>query len=392
MGDTPVEGKFAPSRWLLRGSARAKLLSMALGLWVALLDPGRHVAAWSGASQERPGGDAMTIGREGSVICVETDALSARINTEGYVSGIAGGTLLDKKTGARDLGFGLDVVDFLLEPKWDEPGISPELRYLRDPMLHGNLPKRYVELPQICTRAKKIDASIFRGKDFVGVKLSFRYTTATYGRKPGSLWEQHMVFPRGTRYFFASDRITSVNDVDSLILRVDMPGHLKHQKGDPFEKIYLSYEGEIAARDFMEDFPPDARHLYHRREDRIPSRFIRAYKIRGKGMPWLAGMTLNPASVYEAWCHQRGYVCFIQEIGGTQVNSGQAFGAAYIIGFFDSVSQMEDVYDKYGGWHGIEIVPGGEADGAAFRWILLEARNPGSHAPRGSWSQDLGRP
>ena len=98
---------------------------------------------WAWSSQETAK-DEMKIERKGSVIHVETEALSARIRTEGYVSGVAGGTLLDKKSGARDLGFGLDIVDFLLEPKWDEPGISPELRYLMDPMLHGNLPKKQV--------------------------------------------------------------------------------------------------------------------------------------------------------------------------------------------------------------------------------------------------------
>jgi len=324
---------------------------------------------WTWPSQQKRKAE-VKIERKGSVIHVETEALSARIRTEGYVSGVAGGTLLDKKSGARDLGFGLDIVDFLLEPKWDEPGISPELRYLRDPMLHGNLPKRYVELPQICTSAKKIAASVFRGEDFVAVKLSFRYTTATYGRSPGSLWEQHLVFPRDTRYFFASDRITSANDVDGLFLRIDMPGHLKHRRGDTFTKIYLSYEGEIPASGFAEDFAPDAKHLYHRSEEKIPSRFIRAYKIRGEGSPWLAGMTLNPACVYEAWCHQRGYVCFIQEIGGRRVKEGEAFGAAYIIGFFESIEEMQKVYDRYRGRDGIEFVAGKGQHDATFRWTL----------------------
>ncbi len=360
-----------PRRSLTRfSSARIAAKVMLAGL---ILMTGVQNCGWP--SQEI-GKKKLSIQRKDSLISVETDALSARIHSEGYVSGVAGGTLLDRKTGARDLGFGLDIVDFLLEPKWDEPGIPPELAYLRDPLLHGNLPKRYVELPQICTQAKKIAASIFRGEDFVAVKLSFRYTTATYGREPGSLWEQHLVFPRDTRYFFASDRVTSANDVDDLFLRIDMPGHLKHEKADTFAKIYLSYEREIPASDFVEDFPPDAKHLYHRREGKIPSRFIRAYKIRGKGSPWLAGMTLSPASVYEAWCHQRGYVCFIQEIGRRHVKKGEAFGAAYIIGFFDSIEEMEQVYDKYRGRDGIEIVPGREDQKATFRWIRLGAENP----------------
>jgi hypothetical protein len=348
----------------------ARSLARTICLISVLISSARD-CAW--ASQRNSGG-RVKIEEKGPVISIETEALTAEIHTGGYVSGVAGGTLLDKKTGARDLGFGLDIVDFLLEPKWDEADTPPQLLYLRDEKLHGNLPKRYVELPQICTQAKKIEAETYQGKDFVAVRQSFRYTTATHGRKPGSLWEQVLVFPSNTRYFFASDRITSANDVDRVFLRIDMPGHVKHRNADTFSKIYLSHEGEIPATDFLEDFPPDGRHFYHRKDRNVPSRFIRAYRIRGQDSPWLAGMTLNPASVYEAWCHQRGYVCFIQEIGGKRVRRGEAFGAAYVIGFFDSVKDMEKVYDEYRGWDGIEITPGKEGQPAAFRWIKLPQR------------------
>ena len=47
---------------------------------------------------------------DNAVIHIETDHLKARIHTEGYVSGVAAGTLLDKATDARNLGFGLSVV------------------------------------------------------------------------------------------------------------------------------------------------------------------------------------------------------------------------------------------------------------------------------------------
>ena len=56
--------------------------------------------------------------KDGKII-IETSRLNAEIHTTGYVSGIAGGRLVDKMTGARDLGFGLDIVDFLLEPVAD---------------------------------------------------------------------------------------------------------------------------------------------------------------------------------------------------------------------------------------------------------------------------------
>ena len=78
---------------------------------------------------------------------------------------------------------------------------------------------------------------------------------------------------------------------------------------------------------------------------------IRAYrtKVDGKPSAWLAGMTLDPAAVSEAWCHERGYICFIQELHGKRVKTGETFGAAYVVGYFDDIPQMEQVYDRYRG-------------------------------------------
>jgi len=275
---------------------------------------------------------------------IETNQLAATIRTKGYVSGIAGGSFLDRRTGARDLGFGLDIVDFLLEPGPDKPDMPEEMRYPWGDKVHGNIPKRYVELPQICTQAGRIEWKVVGGGGIIGVKEWFRYTKAAPGYIRGSLWEQWLIFLEGRRYILASDKVTSANDVESLILRIDMPGHIKHSDGDSFEAIYLSYQGVIPSQEFSEDFAPDERFLY-RRGDKLPERFIRAYKIRGG--PWLAGMTLNPQIVYEAWCHQRGYVCMIQEIGGMRIERGESFSAAYIIGFFDSIEEMESVYDEF---------------------------------------------
>ncbi|MCD6506950.1 hypothetical protein J7M22_10045 [Candidatus Poribacteria bacterium] len=286
---------------------------------------------------------------------VETDQLVAAIRTEGYVSGIAGGSFLDRRTGARDLGFGLDIVDFLLEPGPDKPDTPEGMRYPWGDKIHGNIPKRYIELPQICTQARRINWEVTGGREVIGVRGWFRYTKAAPGYIPGSLWEQWLIFLEGRRYILASDRVTSANDVESLILRIDMPGHIKHSGGDSFEAIYLSYHGVIPSKEFNEDFAPDEKFLY-RRGDEVPERFIRAYKIRGG--PWLAGMTLNPEIVYEAWCHQRGYVCMIQEIGGIKVGRGESFSAAYIIGFFDSIEEMESVYDEFKGTSHIAIKAG----------------------------------
>jgi hypothetical protein len=72
-------------------------------------------------------------------------------------------------------------------------------------------------------------------------------------------------------------------------------------------------------------------------------------KLDGKPGPWLAGMTLDPAAVVEAWCHQRGYICFIQELHGRKVKAGETFGAAYIVGWFDDIRAMETTYDRHKG-------------------------------------------
>jgi hypothetical protein len=285
---------------------------------------------------------------------IDTDVLQARINKKGYVSGIAQGSLLDRKTGARDAGFGLHIMDFLLGPGWKDDG------YARDPKLHGNLPKHYVEGPQICTQAKRLDPEIIRGKGFVAVRLRFRFTRAAPGLKAGSLWEQTLVFQPGVRYVLSSERITSVNDLDNVFYRIDMPGHIRHKGGDTFSRVYLSYHGEIPAAAFDKDFAPDAKFLYQRREGHVPRRMIRAYQVNvgGKPGPWLAGMTLDPAAVSEAWCHQRGYLCFIQELHGKRVRAGEHFGAAYVVGYFDDVADMERTYDRHRGARAIVIADG----------------------------------
>ena len=66
-------------------------------------------------------------------------------------------------------------------------------------------------------------------------------------------------------------------------------------------------------------------------------------------------MTLDPKVPSEAWCHQRGYVCMIEEIGGRPVKAGDSFGAAFIVGFFDSIEEMHTVYDEYAGHQGLQV-------------------------------------
>jgi hypothetical protein len=304
------------------------------------------------ARAEKP--SSIRVENEDKNVLITTDALEVRIAKKGYVSGIAAGSFRDRKTGARDQGFGLHIMDFLMAPGWKDDG------YPRDAKLHGNLPKHYIEGPQICTQAKELKPEIIRGKGFVAVKLSFRFTKAAKGLRAGSRWEQTLVFQPGVRYVLCSERITSVNDVENLFYRIDMPGHIKHQKGDSFGQVYLSYHGKIAPARFAKDFGPDERFLYQRQKGKVPERMIRAYqvKVNGKAGPWLAGMTLDPNEVSEAWCHQRGYICFIEELHGKKVKAGESFGAAYMVGYFDDIPGMEKAYDKYKGATQIIVADG----------------------------------
>jgi hypothetical protein len=303
------------------------------------------------------GPPGYTVAETDEEIRIETPNLRAAVRKKGYVSGVAAGSMLDKKTGFRDPGFGLDIVDWIMEPGSDaayRDRLDRELVYHHGDLFHGRRAKRSIEGPQICTRARELKPQIIRGKDFVAVRQQYKYHTAAPGKKTGSTWTQVLVFPAGKRYFLSMDRIDTVNDSEGLFLRIDMPGHVKHKRGDTFESIYLSYHGTIPASEFFENFAPDQKFNYRRdRVKRVPERFIRAVRLRdaktGKAGPWLAGMTLEPSVVHEAWCHQRGYVCMIEEFGGRPIKAGQSFSAAFLVGYFDSIDEMHRVYDRHKG-------------------------------------------
>lgn len=346
------------------------MLRLTSVLVAALISAGSHAAD-------------IEVSEDADRIHISTPKLAAAIQKRGYVTGVARQSLLDKQTGFRDAGFGLDIVDWIMEPGSDESyreQLDPELVYRFDNAYHGKTPKRSIEGPQICTQAKELSPQVLRGKDFVAVRQQFQYRTAAPGKKTGSTWTQWLVFPHDRRYFISMDRIDAVNSSDAMFLRIDMPGHIRHHRGDSFSHIYLSYAGQtntpqefenglLPSEKFLADFPPDERYNYRRdAAPKVPERFIRAYRLRdpqtGKSGSWLAGMTLDPGIVYEAWCHQRGYVCMIEEFGGRPVKAGESFRAAFIVGYFDSIDEMHRVYDAHKGHTGLEVTAEG--------WKLVE--------------------
>ena len=317
-------------------------------------------------------------------IKIETDRLEAvipRKNPRQWMTGIEKGSFLDKATGFREIGDGLMVVDWLMEAgsdedygdeviapdgegvgryNWYENETDPERRYSTR-MSHGSSHrKRMVEGPQLCHRMKAVQPEVIHGVDFIAVTTTYRFEYAAPGRTAGSRWTQRIVFPRGERFFVLMDRIDSVNDSPEMFLRNDTPGCVRHERGDTFSEIYLSYLGgpggvRIPSSEFFTPFPPDLKFGYRRDLNRTPEHFIRAYRPRDKRTaeqgPWLAGMTLEPSVVYEAWCSQRpgGIIVMIEEIHGKPVKAGDSFSAAHVVGWFDTIEEMHGIYDQYRG-------------------------------------------
>ncbi len=349
----------------------------------------------SNQAQAQPRTDQrpIRVTEDDRAIKIESDQLEAVIpkkNPKQWMTGIEKGSFLDKKTGFREAGDGLMVVDWLMEPgsdaDWDPSifakdgnGVSRYRWYENetDPagrnyaiMAHGTSHrKRMIEGPQLCHRMKPVQPEVIRGKDFVAVKTTYQFEYAAPGRKAGSRWTQLIVFPQGQRWFVLMDKIDSVNDSKEMFLRNDTPGCVRHEKGDTFSEMYLSYLSgptnplkkesdpgiHIPASEFFEPFPPDSKYGYRRDTHKIPKQFIRAYHLRdkktGKEGPWLAGLTLEPSVVYEAWCSMRpgGIIVMIEEIHGKPIKAGESFSAAHIVGYFDTIEEMQKTYDRYKG-------------------------------------------
>ena len=345
----------------------------------------------------------LCVNEHADFVKIETDMIKAVIpkkTPKCWMTGIEKGSFFDKTTGFREAGDGLCLVDWLMEPGSDKPWrdrLAETDRYLFNNEYHGKRAKRMIEGPQLSNIRKAVHPQVIRGKDFVAVKTVYRYGRAAPGRNVGSLLTQMFVFPRGKRYFFAMDRIDSVNDSDAMFLRSDMPGSVRHKHGSTFSEIYLSYLGGsdglyIPSSEFHKVFAPDEKYNYRRDTNRMPAHFFRAYHLRnpetGKQGPWLAGITLEPSVVHEAWCNQRpGIVILVAECGGRPIKAGQSFCAAFVVGFFDTIDEIRDVSDRYkdhtvlnvdkSGWQlakGLTPVPHGDINSSPGKCIATPSK------------------
>ncbi|MFC2087734.1 hypothetical protein ACFLSA_06205 [Bacteroidota bacterium] len=286
---------------------------------------------------------------------IETDMFVAEVVPKGdYRTGVKHG-FLDKKTGIRNPG-ALNITDYptLLPPTntwepWPEEGQDPNIAGTRKLV-------KTIEGPQLCVSGRMekeytIEYEIFEEKSYVLVHQWFTFTKNNT-EEPGCLWDEWLLFPSGKRYFFAFNKLTSKHEYYKLALLGDWPGHIS---GDDYENVYLSYHGIIPREKFAKGFPKDVKYFYQREYDGIPERMIRAYQVtqNGKPGPWLGGLTLDPSMMLQAECHARkdkedkGYVCLRGMLGGVSVKPGESFTTVNIVGFFDSIDEMNQVYDKY---------------------------------------------
>ncbi len=365
------------------------LLSLSAGLIAGVMVMERSMPAFAADDASW-----ATVTEDENRLVLSTDKLEAAIpkkNPKHWMTGIEKGSFLDKATGFREIGDGLMVIDWLMEAGSDKEygdqvfakdghGVGKYLWYEdeTDPArkeyainAHGTSHrKRCVEGPQLCHRMKPVQPEVIRGKDYVAVRTTYKYEYAAPGRKPGSRWTQLIVFPKGERYFVLMDRIDSVNDSEEMFLRNDTPGCVRHERGNTFSEMYFSYlsgpQGiRVPSSEFFNPFPPDLKFNYRRDTHRVPERFIRGYHMRdketGKDGPWLAGLTLEPSVVYEAWCSQRQteIIVLIEEIHGKPVKAGESFSAAHIVGYFDNIPEMHAVYDRYKGNTELVVEPSG---------------------------------
>src|SRR3954466_2748397 len=128
-----------------------------------------------------PAAEPYSVSEDDQQITISTPELEAKVQKKGYVTGIRAQTFVDKKTGFKEAGYGLDIVDWIMEPGSDEAyrdKIEKEMVYQFNNSYHGKTAKRAIEGPQICRQAKALDPKVIRGRDFVAVRTDWNYKTA----------------------------------------------------------------------------------------------------------------------------------------------------------------------------------------------------------------------
>jgi hypothetical protein len=72
--------------------------------------------------------------------------------------------------------------------------------------------------------------------------------------------------------------------------------------------------------------------------------------------PFAGKETLDPgAAPTLARRNRRGQTHLVEELHRRKVKAGESFGAAYVVGWFDDVAEMEKVYDRYKGKRAIVV-------------------------------------
>ena len=300
---------------------------------------------------------AIKVQETDDYIQIDTDALQAQDPQEGlrqrHRRAAASST---RRPAPATLGFGLHIMDFLLGPGWQGRRATRANRNI-----HGDLPKHYVEGPQICTQAKELKPEIIRGKDFVAVRMQFRFTkpgtTASRPARPGS--RRSSSSPAcATSSPQRSDHQRQRRGRPVLSHRHARPRQAQGRRHLRAGLPELPRQADPRARSSPRTSPPTRSSSISARTTRCPSGMIRAYQVEAgrQAGPVAGGHDARPGRhVSEAWCHQRGYVCFIQELHGHKVKAGETFGAAYVVGWFDDVPAMQRIADQFDGKQAIEL-------------------------------------
>jgi hypothetical protein len=62
----------------------------------------------------------------------------------------------------------------------------------------------------------------------------------------------------------------------------------------------------------------------------------------------------------------------IEEFGGRPIKAGESFSAAFVVGYFDSIDEMHQVYDQHKGHTRLEVSPDG--------WKLMKTKGTAPQA------------